>query len=322
MHAQAFQHLALIGKYLPPPVAAGANVAATSSGAAPAPASAPAPSVTLLTHALQRVAQCIVAAGSRLSIEKQIAQYTGLDQDYPTLAIADMAQQCDVAVVVGGDGTMLGVARQLAGSGLPLIGINQGRLGFMTDIALDQVEHLLPPMLRGACIQDQRHLLHAQVLKQGAQVFESLALNDVTINRESTSGMIELRVEVDNHFVCNQRADGLILSTATGSTAYALSAGGPLLHPEVGGWVLVPIAPHTLSNRPIVLSKHSQVHIQIVNPRAATANFDAQTHYAPLQQGDSVLIRRAEQAVCFLHPTHWNYFDTLREKLHWNKGSA
>lgn len=314
MHAPAFQHVALIGKYLPPPATAGPS--------APAASSAPTPSAAALAHTLQRVAQCIVAAGSRISIETPIAQHTGLDQHYPTLAMADMAQQCDVAVVVGGDGTMLGVARQLAGSGLPLIGVNQGRLGFMTDIALDQVEHLLPPMLRGAYAQDQRHLLHARVLKQGAQVFESLALNDVTINRESTSGMIELRVEVDGHFVCNQRADGLILSTATGSTAYALSAGGPLLHPSVGGWVLVPIAPHTLSNRPIVLSKDSQVHIQIVNPRTATANFDAQTHYAPLQQGDSVLIRRAEQVACFLHPTHWNYFDTLREKLHWNKGSA
>ena len=316
MHAQAFQHVALIGKYLPPPVVTG-----LSANAAPANAAIPAPS-TILTHALEHVAQCIVAAGCRISVEEQIARHTGLDQLHPTLAVADMAQQCDVAVVVGGDGTMLSVARQLAGSGLPLIGINQGRLGFMTDIALEQVSGLLPPMLRGAYIQDLRHLLHAQVLKQGTQVFESLALNDVTINRESTSGMIELRVEVDNHFVCNQRADGLILSTATGSTAYALSAGGPLLHPSVGGWVLVPIAPHALSNRPIVLNKDSQVHIQIVNPRTATANFDAQTHYAPLQQGDSVLIRRAEQAACFLHPTHWNYFDTLREKLHWNKGSA
>ena len=257
-----------------------------------------------------------------MSIETQIARHTGLNQHYPTLDMSELAQQCDVAVVVGGDGTMLGVARQLAGSGLPLIGVNQGQLGFMTDVALEQVDSLLPPMLRGAYTRDWRHLLHAQVFKSDAQVFESLALNDVTINRESTSGMIELRVEVDGHFVCNQRADGLILATSTGSTAYALSAGGPLLHPDVGGWVLVPIAPHTLSNRPIVLSKNSCVHIRIVNPRTASANFDGQTHCAPLQQGDSVQIRRAEQAVCFLHPTHWNYFDTLREKLHWNKGSA
>ena len=316
MHAQAFQHVALIGKYLPPSVAAAASAA--SSAATPSTT----PPSTLSAHALQRVAQCIVAAGSRLSIETQIARHTGLDQHYPTLDMREWAQQCDVAVVVGGDGTMLGVARQLAGSGLPLIGVNQGQLGFMTDVALEQVDSLLPPMLRGAYTRDWRHLLHAQVFKSDEQVFESLALNDVTINRESTSGMIELRVEVDGHFVCNQRADGLILATSTGSTAYALSAGGPLLHPDVGGWVLVPIAPHTLSNRPIVLSKNSCVHIRIVNPRTASANFDGQTHCAPLQQGDSVQIRRAEQAVCFLHPTHWNYFDTLREKLHWNKGSA
>ena len=144
----------------------------------------------------------------------------------------------------------------------------------------------------------------------------------MTINRESTSGMIELRVEVDGHFVCNQRADGLIVATSTGSTAYALSAGGPLMHPSIAGWVLVPIAPHTLSNRPIVISQNSCIRIEVVSPRDATANFDAQTHYAPLQPGQCVQIRRSGQSVRFLHPLNWNYFDTLREKLHWNKGSA
>ncbi len=317
MSAQAFQHIALIGKYLPPPPAA-----AVAAGSATATTPSPQPPAAFVTHTLQRVAQCIVAAGGRLSIETQIARHTGLDQHYPTLDMDSMAQQCDVAVVVGGDGTMLGVARQLAGTNLPLIGVNQGRLGFMTDIALEQVDSVLPPMLRGAYTEDLRHLLHARVFENDAQIFESLALNDVTINRESTSGMIELRVEVDGHFVCNQRADGLILSTATGSTAYALSAGGPLLHPAVGGLVLVPIAPHTLSNRPIVLNHDSCIDIRVVNPRTATANFDAQTHFAPLQQGHRVQIRRAEQTVRFLHPAHWNYFDMLREKLHWNKGSA
>ena len=308
MHARAFQHIALIGKYLPKNMGDGTF--------------ANAPAASLLAQVLGHVAQCIVAAGSAVSIEAEIARHTGLDQQYPPIDMKAMQQHCDVAVVVGGDGTMLGAARELAGTGLPLIGVNQGRLGFMTDIAMEQVDSLLPPMLQGAYTEDQRFLLHAQILQNDSVLFESLALNDVTINRESTSGMIELRVEVDGHFVCNQRADGLILSTSTGSTAYALSAGGPVLHPSVGGWVLVPIAPHTLSNRPIVLSKDSCVTIQVVSPRAATANFDAQTHYTPLKQGQSVRIRRAKQSVCFLHPVHWNYFDTLREKLHWNKGSA
>ena len=235
---------------------------------------------------------------------------------------AEIGMRADAAIVVGGDGTMLNAARHLARHHVPLVGINQGRLGFMTDIALDQVDSILPSMLRGAYSEDVRHLLHAQVLQGDSIVFESLALNDVTINRESTSGMIELRVEVDGHFVCNQRADGLIVATSTGSTAYALSAGGPLMHPSIAGWVLVPIAPHTLSNRPIVISQNSCIRIEVVSPRDATANFDAQTHYAPLQPGQCVQIRRSGQSVRFLHPLNWNYFDTLREKLHWNKGSA
>ena len=185
-----------------------------------------------------------------------------------------------------------------------------------------RLQTLLSPAEQVILGEDVRHLLHAQVLQDNAVVFESLALNDVTINRESTSGMIELRVEVDDHFVCNQRADGLIVATSTGSTAYALSAGGPLMHPSIAGWVLVPIAPHTLSNRPIVISQNSCIRIEVVSPRDATANFDAQTHYAPLQPGQCVQIRRSGQSVRFLHPLNWNYFDTLREKLHWNKGSA
>ena len=309
MYASAFQHVALIGKYSSRISADGAGTAGASQ-------------TSLWSHILQHVAQCITGSGAAISLEATMAKQTGLDTAYPCLAMDEMARHCDVAVVVGGDGTMLGAARQLAGSALPLIGINQGRLGFMTDIALEYVDSLLPPILRGAYSEDVRYLLHAQVLQDDAVVFESLALNDVTINRESTSGMIELRVEVDGHFVCNQRADGLIVATSTGSTAYALSAGGPLMHPSIAGWVLVPIAPHTLSNRPIVISHNSCIRIEVVGPRDATANFDSQTHYAPLQPGQRVQIQRSGQSVRFLHPLHWNYFDTLREKLHWNKGSV
>ena len=309
MHAKAFQHAVLIGKY-------SSRISADNAGAATVSPAA------LWPHILQHVARCIAASGVAVSLESGIAKQTGLDKTYPSLSMDDISHHCDVAVVVGGDGTMLSAARQLAGSALPLIGVNQGRLGFMTDIALDQVDSILPSMLRGAYSEDVRHLLHAQVLQGDSIVFESLALNDVTINRESTSGMIELRVEVDGHFVCNQRADGLIVATSTGSTAYALSAGGPLMHPSIAGWVLVPIAPHTLSNRPIVISHNSCIRIEVVSPRDATANFDAQTHYAPLQPGQCVQIRRSGQSVRFLHPLNWNYFDTLREKLHWNKGSA
>jgi len=204
---------------------------------------------------------------------------------------------------------------------VPLIGINQGRLGFITDIPLDQYRATLTPMLRGEYEEDHRSLMHAQVFRDGRCVFDALAMNDVVVNRGATSGMVELRVEVDGHFVANQRADGLIVASPTGSTAYALSAGGPLLHPSTPGWVLVPIAPHTLSNRPIVLPDASEIAIELVAGRDASANFDMQS-LASLMHGDRITVKRSQHRVRFLHPRGWTYFDTLRKKLHWNEGHS
>jgi NAD+ kinase len=229
-------------------------------------------------------------------------------------------QEAHVVLVVGGDGTMLGVGRQLARHGIPLIGINQGRLGFITDIPLDQYRAVLTPMLNGEFEEDHRSLMHAQVMRNGKCVFDALAMNDVVVNRGATSGMVELRVEVDGHFVANQRADGVIVASPTGSTAYALSAGGPLLHPSTPGWVLVPIAPHTLSNRPIVLPDASEITIELVSGRDASANFDMQS-LASLQRGDRITVKRSQHHVRFLHPRGWTYFDTLRQKLHWYEGN-
>ena len=213
------------------------------------------------------------------------------------------------------------MGRRVAASGLPLIGINQGRLGFITDIPIEQYTEVLRPMLLGHYQIDDRSVLHAQVVRDGRVMFDALAMNDVVVNRGSTSGMLELRVLVDGHFVANQRADGLIISTPTGSTAYSLSAGGPLLHPATGGWVLAPIAPHTLSNRPIVLPESSKVAIEVVSGRDASANFDMQS-LADLLIGDRIEVQRSQHRVRFLHPQGWNYFDTLRKKMHWNEGGA
>jgi NAD+ kinase len=232
-----------------------------------------------------------------------------------------IAQHCDLALVVGGDGTMLSFGRRLAATGVPLIGINQGRLGFITDIALEGYQATLTPMLEGLYEVDQRPLMHAKVWREGVCVFDALAMNDVVVNRGATSGMVELRVEVDGHFVANQRADGLIIASTTGSTAYSLSAGGPLLHPSIPGWVMVPIAPHTLSNRPIVLSNTAEIAIEIVAGRDASANFDMQS-LASLMHGDRIVVTRSEHQVRFLHPKGWTYFDTLRGKMHWNEGVA
>jgi NAD+ kinase len=266
---------------------------------------------------LQDLARFLLALGCEVSLEEQTAQNTGLG-GYDVLNLADIGRLCDLALVVGGDGTMLGAGRELARHGVPLVGINQGRLGFITDIALSDYPQVLPEILCGHYEDECRAMMHASVLRDGHPVFSALAMNDVVLNRGATAGMIELRVEVDGHFVATQRADGLIIASATGSTAYSLSAGGPLLHPDVGGWVMVPIAPHTLSNRPIVLPDACEIAIELVAGRDASANFDMQS-LASLLHGDRIIVRRSEHQARFLHPRGWSYYDTLRKKLHWNE---
>jgi NAD+ kinase len=269
---------------------------------------------------LDDVAQFISRIGAEVVLEQDTAEHLGLSL-YPTLKMADMGKQCDLGVVIGGDGTMLGIGRQVAQYGLPLIGINQGRLGFITDIPLEHFEQTLKPMLLGQFEEEQRSMLHAKVWRDKHCVFDAFAMNDVVVNRGATSGMVELRIEVDGRFVATQRADGLIVATPTGSTAYSLSAGGPLMHPTLGGWVIAPIAPHTLSNRPIVLPDTSHISIEVVSGRDASANFDMQS-LATLMLGDQITVEQSTHKVRFLHPQGWNYFDTLRKKMHWNEGGT
>jgi NAD+ kinase len=292
-----FRQVALIGKYHA--AVSGAQAGSTRT-------------------ALEDIAHFLSSQGCEVLFERETASTVGIT-GYTTLDVPAIGAQCDLVLVVGGDGTMLGIGRQLAQYGVPLIGINQGRLGFITDIPLDHYRATLTPMLRGEYDEDLRSLMHARVVRDGHCVFDALAMNDVVVNRGATSGMVELRVEVDGHFVANQRADGLIVATPTGSTAYSLSAGGPLLHPSTPGWVLVPIAPHTLSNRPIVLPDSCEVAIEVVSGRDASANFDMQS-LASLLHGDRISVRRSQHRVRFLHPRGWSYFDTLRKKLHWNEG--
>ena len=290
-----FRHVALIGKYH-------------------------ASALTGATAVLRDIAHFLEAAGMNVSLEQDTAASTGMTE-YPALSVEGIGAECDLGLVVGGDGTMLGIGRRLAKYSVPLIGINQGRLGFVTDIPLEQYQDTLGPMLRGDFEEDSRSLMHAKVMRDGRCVFDALAMNDVVVNRGATAGMVELRVEVDGRFVANQRADGLIIASPTGSTAYSLSAGGPLLHPSIAGWLMVPIAPHTLSNRPIVLSDSAEVAIEIVAGRDASANFDMQS-LASLLHGDRIVVRKSDHRVRFLHPKGWSYFDTLRKKLHWNEGGV
>ena len=294
-----FRHVALIGKYQ--------TVASNSSGASS-------------RQALEEIAHFLHDQGCEVALEAATAANMGIS-DYPVLDVTGIGTHCDLGLVVGGDGTMLGIGRQLARFGVPLIGINQGRLGFITDIPYVGFQQTLAAMLGGDHVEDHRSLMHAKVMRDGRCVFDALAMNDVVVNRGATAGMVELRVEVDGHFVANQRADGLIIATPTGSSAYALSAGGPLLHPSIPGWVMVPIAPHTLSNRPVVLADASEIAIEIVAGRDASANFDMQS-LASLLHGDRIVVTRSEHHVRFLHPRGWTYFNTLRQKMHWNEGVA
>lgn len=268
--------------------------------------------------ALERMAHFLHGMGCEVSIERETAQNTGLTQ-YNSLSVSGIGTSCDLALVMGGDGTMLGIGRKLARFGIPVVGINQGRLGFITDIPFADFETHLRPILRGEYEEDHRSLIHASVWRDGDCVFDTVAINDVVVNRGGAPSMIELRVEVDGRFVANQRADGLIIASPTGSTAYTLSVGGSLLHPAIDGWIMAPIAPHTLSNRPIVLPASGEIALVLVNGRDASANFDMQT-FTSLLHGDRITVRRAPYKLCLLHPKGWSYFDTLRKKLHWNEG--
>ncbi len=267
---------------------------------------------------LEEVAHFLLNQGLEVSFEKDTALATGVTS-FDALTHSELGQRCDVAVVVGGDGTMLGIARELARWNLPLVGINQGRLGFITDIPQDQYRDALAPMLAGDFEEEHRTMLEGGVWRDGERIFEGLSMNDVVVSRGATASMVELRVDVDDDFVANLRADGLIVASPTGSTAYALSAGGPILHPGIAGWVLVPIASHTLSNRPIVLPDHGEVRITVVAGRDASANFDMQS-LASLLHGDQVRVRRSAFKVRFLHPRGWSYYATLRRKLRWYEG--
>lgn len=232
-----------------------------------------------------------------------------------TVGLGDIA---DLAIAIGGDGTMLGLARQLAARGIPLVGINHGRLGFITDIALEDWRAGLAAILEGRYTSEYRSLLRARVVRAGKQVWDALALNDVVVSRSSRAGMIELQVEVDGAHMYTQRADGLIVATPTGSTAYALSANGPIVHPGVQGIVLVPVAPQALSNRPIVLPDRAEITIRVAEGREPRVAGDMQI-FSELKIGDDIVIRRAEFSAHFLHPAGYSYFATLRNKLNWHE---
>jgi NAD+ kinase len=222
----------------------------------------------------------------------------------------------DLAIALGGDGTLLGIARRVADAKVPLVGINLGTLGFLTDIPADSSENMLGVMLDGAYTTESRLLLNGAIVREGKEVFSTVALNDVVVCRGAMGSMIEFAVEVNGEFVYSLRADGLIVSTPTGSTAYALSSGGPILHPSLPAISLVPISPHTLSNRPVAIPSASEVRVRLIRGQDARVNFDVQSYFDP-EPEDVVVVRSHPNPLTLLHPVGHSYYAMLRSKLHW-----
>jgi NAD+ kinase len=262
---------------------------------------------------LADLARHLAANNIDVWLEENTAKHAELT-GFKVASLEKIGEEVDLAIVMGGDGTMLSVARSLIDDDIPLVGINRGRFGFLTDLRAEDMLVALDRILAGDYQLESRMLLNASVHRAGKVIYQAPALNDVVI--KSNLRLIELEVEVDGKFVHKQRGDGLILSTPTGTTAYALSAGGPILHPNLDAIALVPISPHTLSNRPITLNANSKIEVNLIQIDEAYVSYDGQFQL-PLEQGDKIMVHRAAQEVTLLHPSDYCYFEMLRNKLNW-----
>ena len=247
------------------------------------------------------------------------------DFDFPhgnaqKLPIGEIGEVCDLVIVVGGDGSMLKTARDLVDCRVPLLGINRGHLGFLTDIRPSEVDSRVPPILKGQYSLENRFLLHAEVFRNEESIGMSNAVNDVVLYPGEIARMIQFELYMDKQFVYSQRSDGLIVSTPTGSTAYSLSGGGPILAPQTDTIVLVPMCPHTLTSRPIAVNKQKVIDIVISekNPHSPKLSCDGQVIIS-LQPGDRIKIKQYPTEMRLVHPLDYDYFEVLRSKLGWGQ---
>jgi len=268
-------------------------------------------------QSLARLGHFLASRGHEVFIAAHTADMCQIS-DFPVAPLKTICKRANLAIVMGGDGTLLNIARTLVDDRVPLIGINQGRLGFLADVSIDTMFSTLEDMLEGQYVAEERLLLDASVERHDDLLIAAYAFNDVVVNKSVTGRLIEFEVYIDSQFVYSQRADGLVVSSPTGSTAYSLSAGGPILHPTLEAFTMVPICPHTLSARAIAVNSRSDVEINLIHGDDARVHFDGQEH-ADLKVGDRVVVRRARNTIRLLHPEGHNYFDTLREKLHWGE---
>ncbi len=254
--------------------------------------------------------------GCEVAVEKETAAIVGgngAGADYDAIG-----RGCDLAIVIGGDGTMLAAARNLARYQVPLAGVNQGRVGFMTDIALSDLRQSVAAILDGRHTIEERALLEAEVLRGGRSVLRTVALNEAVVSKGSQARLIEFKLSIDGEYVYRLRADGVIVATPTGSTAYALSAQGPILQPTVAAFALVPLNPHVLSARPVSVSDRSTIEIELLHAVDARAHFDGFA-LTDMHEGDRLVLKRSADAIRFVHPPGYSYFTMLREKLRWSK---
>ena len=261
--------------------------------------------------------------GISVRLDARTAAFASAKPDaiMPREPLTQLLKGADLAVAVGGDGTLLALARSVAAHHVPLVGVNLGHLGFLTDIPADAMVPMMTALLDGQFTEELRFLLDAEIRRGDKSIFKTVAFNDVVFSRGAMGTMIEFSVEVNGEFIYSLRADGIIVSTPTGSTAYALSSGGPILQPGLPAISLVPISPHTLSNRPIAISNKSEVRIRLIRGVNARVNFDVQAFFDP-EPDDVVIVKAHKNRLRLLHPVGYSYFSMLRSKLHWNERNS
>ena len=287
--SKTFKTIALIGKYKSPEIA----------------------------EPVLRLAKFLDERGVKVLLDPVTAAHVGRN-DYVVLPLEEVGRAAQLAIVIGGDGTMLNIARTFAPFDVALVGINQGRLGFLTDLSMNGMCDAIAAMLEGKFVEESRMLLQAQVWSAEDKVLDVVAFNDISVNKGAEGSLIELEVRIDGKFVYNLRSDGLIVTSPTGSTAYALSSNGPILHPSLNVIGLVPVCPHTLSNRPIVVGSESEIEIMILKAADARAHFDSHSHHE-MKERDKIVVKRCPYSIRLLHPLEHNYYHMLREKLHWSE---
>lgn len=272
----------------------------------------------IISETLSLLYRHLIERNFRVLVDPLSRQYIA-SESVEISEVSNLGEHCNLAITVGGDGTLLSAGRNLAPFNVPVVGVNLGRLGFLVDISPEEVLTRLDDILAGQFVAEERIILAAQLIREGHVIHEQTAVNEVVIHRWITPSMIEIVTHIDQVFLNSQRSDGLIISTPTGSTAYALSGGGPILHPTLGAIVLVPINPHTLTNRPIVVNDNSLVEIAF----SQTAEINAQVTCDDISIpdvliSDRIQIRKDKHLMRILHPTDYDFFNILRAKLNWS----